>query len=347
MKLPEHSFIDSDRVLIIAEAGVNHDGDVRKACELCDAAKSAGADAVKFQTWLPGECTGRYATKVAYLQKGTSNEQSRFDVSSSLCLPYSAFKTVAAHCEDIGIDFLSTPDGVESLEFLVKELDVRMVKVSSTEVTNLGFIEAAAMCGRPVILSTGLSTLGEVERCVEILRRHAAGSFALLHCTSEYPAPDEELNIRAMVTMGEAFRVPVGYSDHSSGLEAALVATTLGARIIEKHLTLDRCLPGPDHAASLEPDEFAHLVRSVRRAEVMLGDGIKRPTIAESANVAGIRRGVVAARTLNRGEVITRDMLCAKRPFRGVNPEQADLFVGFELTRKLEADEPILWDDVR
>lgn len=339
------SFLKTDGgAFIIAEAGVNHNGDLRLAEKLIDAAQAAGADAVKFQTWKPGELTGRFAAKVKYLQDSTTG--TRYELSTSLALPYEAFRDLQAYSREKGILFLSTPDGFQSLDFLVDDLGMPIIKVSSSEVTHLDFIRAVAGKHLPVILSTGMSTLAEVERCVAILREQSRCEFSLLHCTSEYPAPYDEVNLRAMVTIREAFGIPVGLSDHTIGPEAAIASIALGACVIEKHLTLDRSMPGPDHRASMEPKEFSRLVRSIRITERLLGDGIKRPTGSERANLPNVRRGVVAARGLRRGTILTREMLAAKRPFAGIEPFEMESLVGKRLNRDLEEDEPLRREDL-
>ncbi|KIL97764.1 N-acetylneuraminate synthase [Paramagnetospirillum magnetotacticum MS-1] len=335
------------RAFIIAEAGVNHDGDIQRAKRLIDVAAEAQADAVKFQTWRPGEITGRFAYKVNYLEATTEQAESRYELSCRLALPYPVFRELKSHCEARGILFLSTPDGFDSLAFLVGELDMPIVKIGSTEVTHPQYLEAIGRTGRPAILSTGLSTLGEVEKAVAALRRGGVGPLALLHCTSEYPAPDSQMNLRAMTTLGRAFGLPVGLSDHSLGGEAALAAIALGAVIIEKHFTLDRSLPGPDHQASLDPQGLAAFVAAIRRVEAMLGDQIKRPTATELANMNGIRRGVVAARNLAAGTILDTTMLVCKRPGGGIEPEDLDRLAGFTLRRDLAEDEPLSWDDVK
>ena len=339
--------IPQQRCFIIAEAGVNHDGDIDRAKRLIDVAAEAKADAVKFQTWRPGEITGRYAYKVNYLETTTEAAESRYQLSCRLALPYPVFRELKAHAERCGILFLSTPDGFDSLNFLVGELDMPIVKIGSTEVTHLQYLEAIGRTGRPAILSTGLSNLGEVEKAVAALRRGGNRELTLLHCTSEYPAPDDQMNLRAIDTLRAAFNSPVGLSDHSRGIEASLAAVAMGASVLEKHFTLDRSLPGPDHQASLDGPELAALVASVRRVETMLGDGCKRPTVAELANMNGIRRGVVAARKISPGTVLTADMLVCKRPGGGIEPEQLDVLVGFTVRRELDEDEPLTWDDVR
>ncbi|HSP16251.1 MAG TPA: N-acetylneuraminate synthase family protein [Thermoanaerobaculia bacterium] len=336
---PGHCFI-------VAEAGVNHDGDAERARRLIDVAAEAGVDAVKFQTWRPGEITGRFTYKVGYLDSTTDAAETRYQLSCRLALPYPVFRELKAHAEKRGILFLSTPDGFDSLAFLVGELDMPIVKIGSSEVTHLQYLEAIGRTGRPAILSTGLSNLGDVEKAVAALRRGGAGHIVLLHCTSEYPAPDAEMNLRAMVTLRNSFGLPVGLSDHSQGAEASIAAVALGAVVIEKHFTLDRSLRGPDHQASLDPAGLAELVVSIRRVESMLGDGIKRATATEIGNMNGIRRGVVAARDLQAGTVLTVDMLTCKRPAGGIEPEHLDRLIGLRINRDLAEDEPLAWRDI-
>lgn len=337
----------TDRVFIIAEAGVNHNGDIALAKRLIEVAAEARADAVKFQTWRPGEITGRFAYKVNYLDKTTSTAESRYEMSNRLALPYPVFAELKAHAAECGILFMSTPDGFDSLAFLTQELDMPIIKVGSTEVTHIVYLEAIGRVGRPVILSTGMSTLGEVETAIVALRRGGASDIALLHCTSEYPAPDAEMNLNAIRTLRDAFGLRVGLSDHSAGVEASIAAVAMGARVIEKHFTVDRELPGPDHKASLDVDGLKQMVASIRRIENMLGDGIKRPTNAELANMNGIRRGVVAVRPIAAGTRLSADMLVCKRPGGGIEPAHLPLLPGFIVNRALEEDEPLQWGDLK
>jgi len=339
--------IPNDRVFIIAEAGVNHNGDPELAKRLIDIAREAGANAVKFQTWRPGEITGRFTYKVGYLEQTTDISESRYELSNRLALPYPVFRDLQAYSEHRGIQFLSTPDGFDSLAFLVGELNMPLVKVGSTEVTHVQYLQAIGATGRPVILSTGLSTLGEVERAIMALRQGGAEEIHLLHCTSEYPAPDSQMNLRAMQTLADAFGLPVGLSDHSVGAEASIAAVAMGARIIEKHFTLDRSLAGPDHQASLDGGGLAELVASIRRVESMLGNGRKQPTVAELDNMHGIRRSVVAVRALTAGTLLSAEMLTCKRPGNGIEPALLPNLVGFTLNRDLAEDEPIAWQDLR
>jgi N,N'-diacetyllegionaminate synthase len=340
-------FESGNGVFIIAEAGVNHDGDLNQAKKLVDTAQSAGADAVKFQTWQPGEITGRFAFKVGYLEETTADAESRYELSNRLALPYEDFRQLHRYAERAGIRFLSTPDGFASLDFLVDELGMSMIKVGSTEVTHPQFLTAVGRKNLPVILSTGLSTLGEVEEAVACVRTHCRSPIVVLQCTSEYPAPDDEINLRAMATLRDALMLPVGLSDHSKGAEAAIAATALGAVVIEKHFTLDRSLPGPDHRASMDPKGLQALVQSIRTTERMLGDGLKAPTPSEKGNLAGIRRSVVAAKNLKAGTRLNRQMLICKRPGDGIPPRELDSLVGMTVNRDLSEDEPLRWTDIR
>jgi N-acetylneuraminate synthase/N,N'-diacetyllegionaminate synthase len=335
------------RVFVVAEAGVNHNGDLRLAKKLIDAGARAGVDAVKFQTWRPGEIVGAFCHKVGYVEKASASRESMEELIARLCLPFAAFRELKAHAKKRGVGFLSTPDGFESLAFLAGKLAMPLIKVGSTEVTHPQFLEAVGRYGRPVILSTGMSDLAEVRAAVAALRRRGRPPIVLLHCTSEYPAPVDEVNVRAMVTLREAFGLPVGLSDHSLGSEAAIAAVALGACVVEKHFTLDRSLPGPDHASSLDPGELAALVASIRKTERLLGDGKKRMTPSEKRNVTGIRRSVVAARPLAKGTVLAATMLACLRPGTGIAPADLDRVVGMRLVRDLEQDEPLTWRHVR
>lgn len=335
------------KVFIIAEAGVNHNGDLRLAKKLIDVAAKSGADAVKFQTWKPGEITGKFAYKVNYLKKSTDDSESRYELSKRLALPYPAFRELQKHARKKGILFLSTPDGFESLNFLVDELRMPYIKVGSTEVTHLQFLKAIGSKRIPVILSTGLSTLAEVRKAIQALHHYGKIPLVVLHCTSEYPAPDKDMNIKAMQTMEKAFHLPVGLSDHSTGSEAAIAAVAMGAVVVEKHFTLDKEMIGPDHRASLNPDELTGFVQSIRRIEKMIGHGIKKPTLSEVKNMNGIRRSVVAKTFLKKGIRLKDEMLICKRPGTGIQPEFLEALIGKTLKRDLLEDEPIHWKDVR
>ncbi len=328
----------------MAEAGVNHNGDINLAKQLIDAAHLAGADAVKFQTWKPGEITGKFATKVQYLQKTSKTDETRYELSNRLCLSYSSFKELQDYATQVGILFLSTADGFESLDFLVDELHIPIVKVGSTEVTHLQYLASVAKKQKPVILSTGLSTLAEINTAVATLKKNSCKSLTLLQCTSEYPAPAEEMNLKVIQTLASTFQVPVGLSDHSQGTEAAVAAVGMGATVIEKHFTIDKNLPGPDHQASVDVGELSYLIKAIRKVELMLGTGEKKPTQAEINNMDGIRRSVVAKLAIKSGATLTNAMLTCKRPGYGVQPAALDQLVGLRLNQDVEMDQPITWD---
>jgi N-acetylneuraminate synthase/N,N'-diacetyllegionaminate synthase len=333
---------------IIAEAGVNHNGDINLAKNLIDIAYDSGADAVKFQTWKPGELTGQFAFKVDYLDKHTPKSETRFELSKRLCLSYDAFRELKLYCEKVGIQFLSTPDGFESLDFLVDELDMPIIKIGSTELNHILFLEAVGKKDRPVILSTGLGTLDEVSLAIKALQRGGGKDLpiTILQCTSEYPAPPDEMNIYVIKTFLSSFNLPVGLSDHSSGMEAAIASVALGASVIEKHFTIDKEMDGPDHSASLNPDELKEFVKVICRVKIMLGDGNKHPTKSERKNMEGIRRSVVANRNLKAGLTLEMNDLICKRPGTGVSPSEIMLLVGRVLKRDLIRDEPINWEDL-
>jgi len=340
-------FTKNKKVFIIAEAGVNHNGKLSVAKQLVDVAIYANADAVKFQTFKLGELTGKFAFKVAYQKEATGDNGSRYEMSRQLALSYKEFAVLQRYCHVKGILFLSTPDGYESLDFLVDKLRMPIIKISSTEMTHLEFLKAAAKKNRPIILSTGMSTLKEVKRAVKIIKTYNKKELAILHCTTEYPAPYSEVNLKAMVTLGSVFKTPIGYSDHTIGKETAIAAVALGAKIIEKHFTLNKNLEGPDHKASLEPHELKDFVSSVRIAEQILGDGIKRPSASEKKNIPGVRRGIVAARYLPKGTILKKDMLNYKRPNTGIQPESMDKIIGKKTIKDLEEDEVLRWAYLR
>ena len=332
-------------VYIIAEAGVNHNGSLEIARKLIDVAKECGADAVKFQTFKAGESTGIRADKVAYQKNNEKTQESQFDMLKNLELSFDDFRRLKEYCTTKNIDFISTPDGAESLRCLV-EMNVSKIKIGSTEVTNYPFLELIAKVGKPVILSTGMSTLGEVERAVDILMENGTQNIELMHCTTDYPTALCDVNLRAMLTLKNAFYLPVGYSDHTSDFEVAVASVALGASVIEKHITLDREMKGPDHKASMTPEEFAEYVRHIRNTEELLGDGRKRPTGREKIMMNQIRRSILAARKLKAGTVLTEDMICLKRPGTGIAPEFAAVLLGRRLKRDIEEEEAIMWEDV-
>jgi N-acetylneuraminate synthase/N,N'-diacetyllegionaminate synthase len=328
---------------IIAEAGVNHNGSIDLALQLVDAAKLSGADAVKFQTFRAERLASRVAQKAAYQERTTPSTESQFQMLQRLELDVAAHRRLMDHCQQVGIQFLSSPFDIESADLLA-EMNLPLFKVPSGEITNLSFLKHIARTGKPMIVSTGMSTLGEVEEAVQVLREAGATQVTLLHCVTEYPAPYGEINLRAMLTLKAAFGLPVGYSDHTPGIEIAVAAVALGAEVIEKHLTLDRALPGPDHHASLEPAEFAQMVSSIRHVEQSLGDGIKVPMPCEVPNMAVARKSVVAARALAAGHKLVATDLEIKRPGNGLAPKLLPALIGRTLRVSVREEELLDWD---
>lgn len=330
---------------IIAEAGVNHNGNIDLARKLIDMAADCGADAVKFQTFKAEESTGCAAEKAQYQKTNDPRTESQLDMIRRLELPFEKFAVLKEYCKERGIDFISTPDGSESLQCLVN-LRVPLIKIGSTEVTNLPFLKEIALTGKKMILSTGMSTLGEVEQAVNAIMATGNDKLQLMHCTTDYPTQIKDVNLKAMVTLRNAFQIPAGYSDHTLGFEAAVAAVTLGASCIEKHITLDREMEGPDHKASMPPEEFREYVQHIRNTEKLLGDGRKKPTDGEQAIIQQVRRSILAAHDLKEGTVLTSDMICFKRPGNGIKPEFADILIGRRIKRDIAKEEVISWNDI-
>lgn len=330
--------------LVIAEAGVNHNGDPATALALVDAAAEAGADAVKFQTFSTDALTTADAPQAAY-QRVRAKAASQAEMLRQLELPADALRAARDRALERGIHFLSTPFDAASVR-LIAELGVPAFKVGSGDLTNAPLLRAVGGQGLPVLLSTGMGTLDEVEAALGVLRQAGASAIVLLQCTSAYPAPVDDANLRAMAAMRERFHVPVGYSDHTDGIGAAIAAAALGAAVIEKHLTLDRSLPGPDHAASLEPPAFAALVAGVGQAHAALGDGRKAPSPVEDDTRLAARRSLVLLRALAPGELIAASDLDALRPATGISPMRMDEVVGRRAARELQPRRPLMLDDV-
>jgi N,N'-diacetyllegionaminate synthase len=331
-----------DRVIIIAEAGVNHNGSASNAVELVRVAAKAGADIVKFQTFNTGLCISANTAKAAYQIFTTGGDEGQAEMVRRLELSPNDHALIISACREYGIDFLSTPFDSPSIDLLAS-LQLERWKIPSGEITNLPYLRKIGAMGQPVILSTGMANLGEIESALAVLEQ--AGTprslITVLHCTTEYPAPPKEVNLRAMHTIAQAFGVAVGYSDHTQGIEVPIAAVAMGATVIEKHLTLDRNLPGPDHQASLEPEEFEAMVRGIRTIEQALGDGIKRPTPSEQANLPVVRKSLVAVRPIRAGELFTEANLTAKRPGTGISPMQWDAWIGRPASQDFAADELI------
>jgi N,N'-diacetyllegionaminate synthase len=329
-------------VLVIAEAGVNHNGDASIARRLVECAAASGADAVKFQTFRADSVVSSSAPKAAYQTRTTSADLSQQDMIRALELDGPTHQTLAAQCRGLGIEFLSTAFDLDSLR-LLQSLGMKRYKVPSGEIINLPLLRAIGDCHAPVILSTGMASLGEVEAALGVLesRGLTRDMITVLQCTTEYPAPVSEVNLRAMVNMGQAFGVRYGLSDHTMGWEVAVAAVALGACVIEKHFTLDRGLPGPDHQASLEPSELEAMVRAIRNVELALGDGVKRVAASEAENVHVARRSLMAACAIRKGDRFTEANIAAKRPGGGISPMRWDEVMGRVAPRDFSADEAI------
>ena len=327
-------------VYIIAEAGVNHNGDLALAKKLVDAAAAAKADAVKFQTFIPEKVISVYAKKAEYQVASTGGEESQLEMVRKLWLSYDSFRELAGYCARKGIRFLSTPFDLPSLDFLMS-LDMPLIKVPSGEITNLPLLLAVARTAKPVILSTGMSELSEIEFARKTLLENGCPEVSLLHCNTEYTTPFEDANLRAMEAIRSRFGGTVGYSDHTLGIEAPIAAVALGAQIIEKHFTLDRTMEGPDHACSLEPDELAAMVSAIRNVERALGSGEKIPSPSERKNMAIARKSIVAARAIRAGEIFDESMLDVKRPGDGLSPTRWFEVIGKTAVRDFAPDEQI------
>ncbi len=332
-------------VFVIAEAGVNHNGELQLALDLVDAAVAAGADAIKFQSFLADELVSASAPKADYQLASTDAAESQYDMIKRLELSQASHEAIRDRCAAAGIQFLSTPFDRGSAD-LLQRLGVPAFKVSSGDLTDWPLLRHLARFGKPVILSTGMSYLDEVSAAVEVIREAGNPEIIALHCVSNYPAAPADANLRAMQTMAAKLQVPIGFSDHTEGFTVALAAVALGACLIEKHLTLDRNLPGPDHRASLEPGELKALVTEIRKVESSLGGGVKAPAESEANTRSVARRSLVAATALAADTVLQADMLCEKRPGTGIPPSSAAEVIGKKLTRKLERNEMILWDDL-
>jgi N,N'-diacetyllegionaminate synthase len=329
-------------VLVIAEAGVNHNGDITLAKALIDVAVEAGADFVKFQTFKAKNLLTNSAPKADYQVRNSGSEETQYEMIRRLELSEDMHEELLAYCERMNIGFLSTGFDISSVEYL-KNLGITLFKVPSGELTNLPFIRHIGSLNSEVILSTGMACLGEIEEAIDLIEKAGThrDKITVLHCTTEYPTPMEDVNLRAMVNIGHALGVKVGYSDHTQGIEIPIAAVALGATVIEKHFTLDRSLPGPDHRASLEPDELKAMVAGIRNIERALGDGIKRPSPSELKNKPIARKSLVAVREIKAGELFSPDNLTAKRPGTGISPMKWDDVIGRTAARDFSEDELI------
>lgn len=326
-------------VYIIAEAGVNHNGSFELACRLVDAAKTAGVDCIKFQTFKSKNLVSHSAQKADY-QKGTTGDGSQVDMLKKLELSYIDFLKLKEYCDKAGITFLSTPFDFDSIEFL-NSIEMPFWKIPSGEITNLPYLLALAKTGKPVVMSTGMCEMAEIEAAIRVLRENGTKGIKLLHCNTEYPTPFEDVNLKAMQTMRDAFDLEVGYSDHTKGIEVPVAAVALGATVIEKHFTLDRNMEGPDHKASLEPDELAIMVQSIRHIEKALGKGDKTPSPSEKKNIAVARKSIVAKRMIKAGEELTEENITVKRPGSGISPMKWFDVIGTIAVKDFQEDELI------
>ena len=328
-------------IFIIAEAGVNHNGQLDLALRLCDAAKEAGVDAVKFQTWKTENIVTKTADLASYQEKNIQNSgETQFEMLKKLELAYDNFKLIKEYCDKIGITFLSTPDDEESLLFLMN-LGIDFIKVGSGEINNIPYLRKIGSTKMQVVLSTGMSNLGDVERAYNILTESGATEVALLQCTTNYPCPMEEVNLTAMLTLREAFKCKVGYSDHTEGIEIPIAAAALGAEFIEKHFTLDKSMEGPDHKASLTPVELSEMVKAIRNIEKALGNGIKNPNKSELEISKVVLKRIVAKTKIKKGDAFTSENLTVKRSYSGFAASNWDFIIGSVAKRDFEIDDPI------
>jgi N,N'-diacetyllegionaminate synthase len=330
------------KTFIIAEVGVNHNADLTLAYKLIDIAASAGADAVKFQTAIPELVLTDYAPKAAYQRETSGSEESQLEMIRKIHFPHEAYALIKEFSKKKGIIFFSTAFDLVSLEYLNK-LGQPYHKIASGEITNFPYLRQMGSYGKPIMLSTGMATLGEIEAAIDVLEQAGMprGDITILHCTTEYPAPMADVNLRAMQSIHTAFGVPVGYSDHTPGIEVAIAAVAMGASVIEKHFTLDRNLPGPDHKASLEPEELKAMVAAIRNIEIALGDGIKRLTPSEAKNKLVARKSLVASQAIKAGDVFSTQNITTKRPGTGISPMRWVEVIGRTALRDFSADELI------
>lgn len=329
-----------NKVLVIAEAGVNHNGSLDLAMQMVDAAKRAGADIIKFQTAKPEALISKYAEKAAYQKENTGEDESQLDMVRKIMLRYEDFIPLKRYCEQQEIKFLSTPFDLDSIDFL-KDLGCDIWKIPSGEITNLPYLEKIARTHKPVIMSTGMATMDEIQDAMKVLKDAGAGEVTLLHCTTQYPTPFDDVNLKAMISLRNQFGCEVGYSDHTKGITIPIAATAMGATVIEKHFTLDRTMEGPDHKASLEPDELGEMVTAIRQVEKALGDGQKKPALSEIENKAVARKSIIAARNIKKGELYTEENLTTKRPGNGISPMRWYEFIGKIANRDYAEDELI------
>lgn len=327
-------------IRIIAEAGVNHNGSIALAKQMVDQARAAGADYVKFQTFNPKALVSRYAEKAAYQKETTGSGGSQLEMLEKLALTQDEFLELKNYCEQQHIGFLSTPFDLGSIDFL-ESLQMDFWKIPSGEITNLPYLVRIARTGREIVMSTGMCSIADIEAAIAVLRENGAGEITLLHCNTQYPTPMEDVNLRVMDTLRRHFDVPVGYSDHTVGIEVPIAAAALGACVIEKHFTLDHALEGPDHRASLEPDELKLMISGVRNIEKALGNDEKKPSKSEKENIGIVRKSIVALREIKEGELFTESNLTVKRPGTGISPMHWFDVIGKRAHKAYKVDEMI------
>lgn len=327
------------KVLIIAEAGVNHNGNFKLAKELIDKAKEAGADIVKFQTVKLSSLVSKYAQMAKYQKENIGQTKSQKEMLKKLLLPFENFTELYKYCKEVKIQFLSTPFDIESIHFLNDM--VPFWKIPSGEVTNYPYLVEIAKTGKPVVMSTGMCEIYEIDNALEVLKVNGTQEITLLHCNTQYPTPYKDVNLRAMETLRKRYNVKVGYSDHTQGIEVPIAAVALGADVIEKHFTLDRNLPGPDHKASLEPYELAAMVKAIRNIEAALGNADKTVSYSERENIAIARKSIVAAKAIKKGELLSENNITTKRPGTGLSPMCWNSVIGTKAIRDFQEDEEI------
>lgn len=328
------------RVCIIAEAGVNHNGDIDVAKRLVDVAYESGADVVKFQTFQADNLVSRYAQKAEYQRRLTDEKETQREMLKKLELTYDMHVELSRYCKEVGIHFLSTPFDLDSID-LLENIGMSLYKIPSGEITNLPYLRKIGSLKKPVILSSGMSTMDEVKEAVKILKENGASDISVLHCNTQYPTPMQDVNLNVMNAIRKETGVCVGYSDHTEGIEVPIAAVAMGAEIIEKHFTLDKTMEGPDHKASLEPQELQAMVKAIRNIEMALGDGEKKPTPSERDNMAVVRKSIIAKRKIETGEIFSDENITTKRPGTGISPMLWDSVIGTAAKRKYEEDELI------
>ena len=327
-------------VIVIAEAGVNHNGSFELAKKMVDAAKEAGVDYVKFQTFNPQKLVSKYAEKAKYQKETTGSDETQLQMLQKLTLTEDNFLSLRDYCKEVGIGFISTPFDLDSIAFL-ETFDMDFWKVPSGEVTNLPYLEAIARTKRKVVMSTGMCNMNEIQDAMEVLKKNGTTEITLLHCNTQYPTPYEHVNLSAMSTIKDTLHKEVGYSDHTQGIEVPIAAVAMGATVIEKHFTLDKNMEGPDHKASLDPTELKQMVSAIRNIETAIGNGLKEPSSSELTNKAVARKSIVASREIKQGEILSEYNLTTKRPGTGISPMKWYEVIGKAAARDFSEDEII------